>query len=108
MKLDQNGRMFLLSLFQAEKPVDVSFLFQRYGIRPSQIFSMLKNFQSEGLIEVDGHLLSLTDVGREWVRKRAPDLMAVNEKPWRRVPDEFSRERSPPFQPYVPRLKNRE
>ena len=51
------------------KSIDLYDLHLKYRLSPAQVSRSVKNLLNEGVVEIEGETISMTDLGREWIIK---------------------------------------
>ena len=103
-KLNRIQRLILKDLFRARGMLDSYSLYQRYYITPSQLATSTSKFVEAGYLSIEKGRLSLTPNGRRWLVTEGFVKTLEDNKPWRRVPEEFVEAKLPAWLPYIPEI----
>ena len=103
--LTSSQRIILRDLFNASGKLDVFTLYKRYGFLPDQLFYFVKRFVRDGIVNIQGSSLNLTEKGKNWILQRSTNIsFSSDAKPWNKIPPSFMGNRIEPNEPYIPSI----
>lgn len=73
------------------KSIDLYDLHLKYRLSPAQVSRSVKNLLNEGVVEIEGETISMTDLGREWIIKNRHALFLDENRKYWKIEKEGSR-----------------
>jgi len=83
--------------------IDTYRIHKRYRLSPFLLSEICGNLASQGILEVKGRQVRLTQEGRIWLIRNRRSVFS-SDRPWARPSPYLMHERVPPKTPYFPKL----
>lgn len=82
------------------KSVDLYDLHLKYRLSPAQVSRSVKNLLKEGVVTIQDNIISITDIGREWIIKNRHALFLDERRKYWKKENEDSRFKDEDFYPF--------
>jgi hypothetical protein len=104
MKLSKAQNVIIRDLFRAGGKLDCYTFYRRYHYSPSELIGVINKLIKEELVSTDNTQILLAPKGKTLIVENG---LYIDKRfaSWKSVPEEFSQEKIPPWEPYIPVAK---
>ena len=103
IKLNLIQKLIIKDLANSVQGLELFTLYRRYNILPSVIVSNINKLVRRKLIERKNDIYVLTRKAKKYFLAK-PEAIAIYDKPWRKVPEEYKAPQLGIYSPYIPRI----
>ena len=106
MSIDPNPIeiMILRILMTQSSPLFAGSITEKYGLSYRDLVRTLKDMEQDGLVSVNGAIVSVTRLGRKWALENQTKFRNQELRAYSETPDKYISAKRQSHTPYAPRL----